>query len=133
MRLAYGVMRDDAQEIATALGYWSATYLELGLARGAPPVTDDPADVLVRMRPIGAFRHVETELDLLWHFMRAMSAKPEFGPLVDWLAVGPDTASAHARGLARPVRRDDGLLRAARAHRMPLAATAPACARPTRL
>ena len=92
MRLAYGVMRDDAQEIATALGYWSATYLELGLARGAPPVTDDPVDVLVRMRPIGAFRHVETELDLLWHFMRAMSAKPEFGPLVDWLSVGPNTA-----------------------------------------
>jgi hypothetical protein len=91
MRLAYGVMRDDAQEIAAALGYWSATYLELGLARSAPPVTDDPVDILVRMRPIGAFRHVETELDLLWHFMRAMSAKPEFRPLVDWLAVGPET------------------------------------------
>jgi hypothetical protein len=91
MRLAYGVMRDDPQEIATALGYWSATYLELGLARGASPVTDDPIDVLVRMRRIGAFHHVETELDLLWHFMRAMSEKPEFQPLVDWLAVGPQT------------------------------------------
>jgi hypothetical protein len=92
MRLAYGVMRDDRQEIATALGYWSATYLGLGVAHGAPPVTDDPVDVLVRMRPIGAFRHVETELDLLWHFMRAMSAKLEFRPLVDWLEIGPGTA-----------------------------------------
>ena len=93
MRLAYGVMRDDRQEIAVALGYWSATYLELGLAGRTQPLTDDPVDVLVRMRPISAFQHVEPELDLLWHFMRAMSAKPEFRPVVDWLAVGPGTAA----------------------------------------
>ena len=29
------------------------------------------------------FRHVETERDLLWHFMRAIALKPEFAPVVD--------------------------------------------------
>jgi Questin oxidase-like len=91
MRLAYGVMREDDCEIATALGYWAATYLELGRAAGAAPTTDDPAEVLLRMRSVASYRHVETELDLLWHFMRAMAAKPEFRPLVDWLAIGPDS------------------------------------------
>jgi hypothetical protein len=91
MRLAYGVLRDDDAEIAAALGYWAATYLELGAATGAPPDTDDPAAILLRMRPVEAYRHVEPELDLLWHFMRSVSAVPEFRPLVDWLAIGPDT------------------------------------------
>ncbi len=91
MRLAYGAMRGDDAEIATALGYWAATYLELGRATGAPPITDDPVEVLVRMRPIETFRHVTTELDLLWHFMRAIAQKPEFAPIVDWLAIRPDT------------------------------------------
>ena len=93
MRLAYGVLRDDPAEIATALGYWAATYLELGVAGSDAPVTDDPAEVLLRMRPVASFRHVETELDLLWHFMRAVAAKPEFHPVVGWLAIGPDTAT----------------------------------------
>jgi Questin oxidase-like len=91
MRFAYGAMRDDDAEIATALGYWSATYLELGLATGAAPATDDPGEVLLRMRAFETCRHVETERDLLWHFMRAVAAKPEFRPVVDWLAIGPDT------------------------------------------
>jgi hypothetical protein len=91
MRLAYGVMREDEREIATALGYWAATYLELGRARGAPPVTEDPVEVLIRMRPVEAYRHVTPELDLLWHFMRAMAEKPEFAAVVDWLQIGPDT------------------------------------------
>ena len=89
MRLAYGAMRDDDAEIATALGYWAATYLELGAAKGAAPTTDDPAEVLLRMRSVAAYRHVETERDLLWHFMRAIAAKPEFSSVVDQLAIGP--------------------------------------------
>jgi hypothetical protein len=91
MRLAYGVQRADAAEVVAALGYWSATYLELGAATGAAPTTDDPAEALLRMRGVEAYRHVETELDLLWHFMRAIAAKPEFRPVIDWLAIGPDT------------------------------------------
>jgi hypothetical protein len=91
MRLAYGVMRADDAEIATALGYWAATYLQLGAATGATPTTDDPAEILLRMRPVKSFHHVETDRDLLWHFMRAIAAKPEFAPVVDHLAVGPQT------------------------------------------
>jgi hypothetical protein len=91
MRLAYGVLRDDAEEIAAALGYWAATYIELGRTTGAAPVTDDPVDVLVRMRAVEAYRHIEPELDLLWHFMREMAKQPEFRPVVDWLDIGPDT------------------------------------------
>jgi hypothetical protein len=91
MRLAYGVMREDQGEIATALGYWAATYLELGRASGAPPVTDEPVEVLIRMRPVEAYRDVAPERDLLWHFMRAVAEKPEFAPIVDWLRIGPDT------------------------------------------
>lgn len=89
MRLAYGVLRNDREEVGDALGYWSATYLTLGPATGAPPLTDDPAEVLLRMKPIASFRNVEPELDLLWHFMRAMAAKPEFRPVIDWLGIGP--------------------------------------------
>jgi hypothetical protein len=101
MRLAYGVMRDDADEIAIALGYWAATYLELGAATGAAPITDDPAEVLARMRGVESYRHVETELDLLWHFMRAVAAKPEFRGVVDWLAIGPGSlARVRAASLA---------------------------------
>jgi hypothetical protein len=91
MRLAYGAMRDDPAELGTALGYWAATYLELGVATGAAPSTDDPVEVLLRMRTVAAYRDIVPELDLLWHFMRAVAAKPEFAPVVDWLAIGPKT------------------------------------------
>ena len=43
------------------------------------------------------FRHVETERDLLWHFMRAIALKPEFAPVVDLLAIGPETHDRVAR------------------------------------
>lgn len=91
MRLAYGIMTGDEAEIGTALGYWAATYLLLGKAAGAAPITDDPAAVLLKIRDYPTFRQVEVEHDLLWHFMRSMAAKPEFQPVVDWLAIGPDT------------------------------------------
>jgi Questin oxidase-like len=91
MRLSYGALRDDAEEIGTALGYWAATYLELGRATNASPETDDPVAVLVRMRGVEAFRNINPDRDLLWHFMRAIAATREFQPLVDWLAIGPQT------------------------------------------
>ena len=46
MRLAYALLRDSADDVAIALGYWAATYFELRPATGAAPVTDDPAEVL---------------------------------------------------------------------------------------
>jgi hypothetical protein len=91
MRLAYGVMRQDPREVAAALGYWAATYLTLGSATAAKPVTGDPAEVLLRLREVEAYRHIEVDLDLLWKFMAAMAARPEFAPVIDWLAIGPET------------------------------------------
>jgi hypothetical protein len=91
MRLAYGVMRQDEAEVGVAFGYWAATYLPLRSPTGVGPTTDDPAEVLLRMKGIEAFRHVEVEIDLLWHFMRSVAKKPEFSGVVDELAIGPET------------------------------------------
>ena len=122
MRLAYGVLRNDSAEVGAALGYWSATYLTLGAATGARPVTDDPAEVLLRLQPVASFRHVEIELDLLWNFMAAMAAK-------DGVPAGCRLAGDRARnaaagriGVARPLRRHHGFLRAPCPHGIALAA-----------
>ncbi|HEY1782846.1 MAG TPA: questin oxidase family protein [Roseiarcus sp.] len=91
MRMAYATMTGDDKETGIALGYWASTYLPLGASRGLPPSTDDPAEVLAFMYGPAAFRHVQPERDLLWHFMRAVAEKPEFAPVVDMLAIGPKT------------------------------------------
>jgi hypothetical protein len=91
MRMAYATMTDSDEETGVALAYWAATYLALGPSRGAKPSTDDPAEVLAFMYGPEAFRRVEPERDLLWHFMRAVAQKPEFAPVVDMLAIGPKT------------------------------------------
>jgi hypothetical protein len=91
MRMAYATMTGSGEETAVALGYWAATYLSLGAGVGAASSTDDPLDVLAYMYGPQAFRQVSTEHDLLWHFMRAVAQKPEFAPVVDRLAIGPET------------------------------------------
>jgi hypothetical protein len=91
MRMAYATMTDSDEETGVALAYWAATYLSLGPSRGQAPSTDDPAEVLAFMSGPASFRHVEPERDLLWHFMRAVSEKREFAPVVDMLAIGPET------------------------------------------
>jgi|SRR5271166_593592 len=97
MRMAYATFTDSDEETGVALGYWAATYLPLGSPSGRPPTTDDPAQVLSYIYGPETFRHVETERDLLWHFMRAVASKPEFAPVVDMLAIGPDTHDRVAR------------------------------------
>ncbi len=97
MRMAYATLTDSDEETGVALGYWAATYLPLGTPLGRPPSTDDPAQVLGYMYGPATFRHVEIERDLLWHFMRAVAQKPEFAPVVDMLAIGPDTRHRIAR------------------------------------
>jgi hypothetical protein len=91
MRMAYATMTDSDEETGVSLAYWAATYLALGPSRGAKPSTDDPAELLAFMSGPEAFRHVEPERDLLWHFMRAVAQKPEFAPVVDMLAIGRRT------------------------------------------
>jgi hypothetical protein len=97
MRMAYATMTDSNEETGVALAYWAGTYLSLGRSRGLAPSTGDPAQVLAYMYGPQAFRHVEPERDLLWHFMRAVSEKPEFAPVVDLLAIGPETHDRIAR------------------------------------
>ena len=97
MRMAYATMTDSDDETAVALGYWAATYLTLGASQGRAPTTDDPAEVLAFMYGPATFRQVETERDLLWHFMRAIAQKPEFAPVVDLLSIGPETHNRIAR------------------------------------
>ncbi len=97
MRMAYATMTDSDAETGVALAYWAATYLSLGVPQGRPPETDDPAEVLAYMHGPATFRHVETEQDLLWHFMRAVAQKPEFAPVIDMLAIGPETHDRIAR------------------------------------
>ena len=97
MRMAYATMTDSDEETGVALGYWASTYLSLGASRGAKPSSDDPAETLTYMYEREAFRHVEPERDLLWQFMRAVAHKPEFRPVVDMLAIGPETHDRAAR------------------------------------
>jgi Questin oxidase-like len=97
MRMAYATMTDSDEETAVALAYWAATYLALGPSRDLAPSTGDPAEVLAFMYGPRSFRHVEPERDLLWHFMRAVSAKPEFAHVVDMLAIGPESHEQIAR------------------------------------
>jgi Questin oxidase-like len=97
MRMAYATLTDSDEETGVALAYWATTYLPLGAPQGFPPCTDDPAYVLAYMYGPPAFRHVETERDLLWRFMRAIAERPEFAPVIDMLAIGPDTRDRIAR------------------------------------
>jgi hypothetical protein len=97
MRMAYATLITSEEETGVALGYWAATYLPLGASQGCAPTTEEPAEVLAFMNGPAAFREVETERDLLWHFMRAISLKPEFAPVVDLLAIRPQTQNEVAR------------------------------------
>jgi len=97
MRLAYGVLRMDAAEVGTALGYWATTYLRMPLATGAAPLTDDPGVVLANSCAVPDMHRLEPETDLLWHSIRAAGEAPGFAPVVDMLAVGDDCLARLAR------------------------------------
>lgn len=91
MRLAYANEAGDDAEVAEALGYWSATYLPLGAGTGAPPVTDEPVEVLLRVAREPTLHDLSPPTDLLWHYMRESAAQPAFAAVHDWLAVRDDT------------------------------------------
>ncbi|NEI66405.1 questin oxidase family protein [Rhizobium leguminosarum] len=90
MRTAYGVLRSDETDVAIALAYWAATYLPLPQAKGTPPITHDPAEVLALTAAIEPLHGMKLH-DLLWQNIRDASNVPEFVPVVDWLDIGPDT------------------------------------------
>jgi hypothetical protein len=91
MRLAYADLESDPDEAGAALGYWGMAYLPLRFAGTSEPVSDNPAELLERLRGIEALRDVPPpEPDLLWRWMREVSRKAAFPPIVDWLIAGPD-------------------------------------------
>ena len=90
MRLAYGVLRGDPAEVATALGYWACCYLPLPPAGAFPPDTDDPGHVLARVAALPGLRALPA-YDHLWHAIRAAAADPGFAPVVDWLRIDETT------------------------------------------
>lgn len=90
MRTAYAILRGNPGDTAIALGYWAATYLDLPGATGAAPITEDPAEVLTRVAAIEVLHGLEVQ-PLLWLNMRAFAQTAEFVPVVDWLAITPDT------------------------------------------
>jgi Questin oxidase-like len=95
MRIAYGLMRMDTVEIAAALAYWTATYLPMPMSTGAAPVTDDPVEVLRRVARIEILHTLPIQ-EMLWHNIRETARQPEFAPVVDWLAIGPDATKRMA-------------------------------------
>lgn len=100
MRLAYALLRDSADDVAIALGYWAATFLALRPATGATPVTDDPAEALTRAMAIAPLHDLALH-ELLWRNMRDAAALPEFAPVVDWLRIDDMTlGKMAATGLA---------------------------------
>ncbi len=91
MRLAYGVLRDDFEEIGTALGYWAATYLPLRDEPNCDPVTDEPLALAIYMREQACFQQAEFDHCLLWNWIHGVGNMDAFGPVIGRLAVGPNT------------------------------------------
>lgn len=92
MRVAYGLIRHDAIEIGIALAYWAATYLEMPAATGAPPLTDDPVEVLRRVAGLESLRPLPVH-EMLWQNIEQSGRQAEFTPVVDWLKITPETPS----------------------------------------
>jgi hypothetical protein len=90
MRLAYGNLAADPAEIGTALGYWACTFLPLRSADAAGLGTADPATLLATLKQTPELCRLEPESDLLWHWMRAVSATATFPNVAALLAPTPD-------------------------------------------
>lgn len=90
MRVAYGIIRQDEIDISIALAYWAATYLKMPESQGGPGITDDPAEVLRRVAAIEDLHGLPIH-EMLWQNMLESGRQPGFAPVVDWLAVRPDT------------------------------------------
>jgi hypothetical protein len=91
MRLAYANVSRDKQEVGIALAYWAATYLPLGDQCGGIPISEEPLDILLGLRSRLTRDPPKPDIDLLWHFMRATAALPEFAPVPGALIVTPKT------------------------------------------
>lgn len=90
MRMAYALLRQDDTDVAVALGYWAATYLEMPAPQGGAPRTDDPLDMLSMVAAIKSLADIPIG-ELLWWNMDGHAKHPDFRPVVDWLAIDDTT------------------------------------------
>jgi hypothetical protein len=93
MRLAYANLTGDAAEVGVALAYWAAAYLPLGNPCAQVPTLQDPLDLLLILRSRLTRKPPKPDIDLLWHFMRAVAELPEFSPLPGSLIITSHTLS----------------------------------------
>jgi hypothetical protein len=87
IRTMLGWVRADDVEIAEGLGYWAATFLQLGRSPGAAAISRRPAELLARMRGDPVFRAMDHFGISLWRRIEALGLEPHFAPVIDWLAV----------------------------------------------
>lgn len=90
MRVAYGIIRQDPIDVGIALSYWAATYLDMPASSGRQPITDDPGEVLRRVAALDSMHRLPLH-EMLWQNMHESGRTPEFPPVVDWLAITPET------------------------------------------
>ncbi len=98
MRLAYGNLASNPDEIGTALGFWACTWLPLRPADACALETDDPAALLEALRQAPELCRLEPPSDLLWHWMRTVAEAPAFPNVAALLAPAPDLLARVARG-----------------------------------
>lgn len=90
MRAAYAIIQDEDLEVANALAYWCATWLQMPDQRGGAAISDNPVDVLRHVSGIASLRE-QPKCDLLWHAMSLSFGLPEFEGAGDWLALDEGT------------------------------------------
>jgi hypothetical protein len=91
MRLAYADLAGDASEVGVALAYWATAYLPLGKAHADAARTEEPIEVLLGLRARLPVPPEPPEIDLLWHWMRAVATLPAFAAVPGALIVTPRT------------------------------------------
>lgn len=121
MRMAYALLRQDDTDVAVALGYWAATYLEMPAPQGGAPRTDDPLDMLSMVAAIKSLADIPIG-ELLWWNMDGHAKHPDFRPVVDWLAIDDTTLDKMAGASLAIFAATQHFARAARGDRGALAA-----------
>ncbi len=108
IRVSYACLRGDATEVALGLAYWAATFLRFPRSETGRPFSSRPADALKRMRDDERFRKMPHKGIGLWSRMNMMGSEPAFSPVIDWLAVAPESlATLAADSLALYVNTND--------------------------
>jgi hypothetical protein len=97
IRTAYGIIGDDADEVAVGLAYWASRYLALGQtgpsiidtaqATPAAPATEDPTVLLARLHGEADLAFQPNADNLIDREMAAAAAHPRFNELARALTI----------------------------------------------